>query len=121
LTALYCLPSSPQRLAALETGTGVFDWAYLDEIVDTLTGLAPTVIVWPRELDPCSECPELQDGGPNDAEAEIVYSRVGSHWEYREPVARCCAGAKVKQLLASKAVDEVRIEIPVPVASGAVA
>jgi hypothetical protein len=99
----------------------VFDWAYLDEIVDTLTGLAPTDIVWPRELDPCSECPELQDSGPNDGEAEIVYSRVGSHWEYREPVARCCAGAKVKQLLASKAIAELRIEIPVPVAAGAVA
>jgi hypothetical protein len=99
----------------------VFDWAYLDEIVDTLTGLAPHFVVWPRELDPCSECPELQDGGPNDAEAEIVYQRLGSAWTYRIPVARCCAGAKVKELLGHSTPTDLHIEIPVPTAVGAVA
>ena len=121
MSGVYCLPASPQRLVSSESRDVVLDWDFLDEIVDSFTATAATVIVWPRELDPCSGCPELQDGGPNDAEAEIVYQRLGSSWVYREPVARCCAGARVRELLASSTPTDVVIEIPVPVASGAVA
>jgi hypothetical protein len=72
------------------------------------------VFVEPAELDACAGCPEAQDA-PNDAEAEVVYQRAGSAWIYRVPVARCCAGAEINQLLAYPVPTALRIEVPIPV------
>ncbi|MFC5230221.1 hypothetical protein [Pseudonocardia zijingensis] len=72
------------------------------------------MFVEPTQLDSCHGCPDTQ-GTPNDAEAEIAYRHAGSAWTYRIPVARCCAGAQLAQLLTyPQPLTELRIEIPIP-------
>lgn len=116
---LYCLPSSPQRLAPLETRDAILDWQFLDEIVEAFESVAPHLVVWPRELDPCAGCPEAD--GVNDAEAEIVYTRHGSGWTYTVPTCRGCAGQLIAEFLRMRGGVDLHVEIPVPVAAGAVA
>lgn len=119
MSGAYCPPVAPQRLASPETRDVILDWQFHDEILEVFETLAPTITVWPRELDPCSGCPEAD--GVNDAEAEIVYTRHGSVWTYHIPTCRGCAGTQIKEYRRLSGGVDLHVEIPVPVASGAVA
>jgi hypothetical protein len=112
----YDTPASTQRLLSRETAaTLLVDWAAaLDTYQAHQRPGVDVLFVEPADLDGCAGCPNAQ-GTPNQAEAEIVYRRHGSAWTYRVPVARCCAGAEINQLLAYPARTELRVEIPIPV------
>lgn len=116
MPSVYEAPASTPRLLSRETSATLpVDWA---AALDTYLALhrpdVDLVFVEPAELPGCAGCPEGQSA-PNDAEAEIVYRRADSAWTYRVPVARCCAGAEINQLLAYPVATELHVEIPVPV------
>jgi hypothetical protein len=119
----YATPPTAPRLATRKTADSpLVDWAAVRDVYDAHQRPAiQTVFVEPTELDGCAGCPDAQ-GTPNDAEAEIVYQHAGSAWVYRIPVARCCSGAQLAQLLAyPQPLAELRIEIPIPLLRAAAA
>lgn len=80
--------------------------ALADNLADTP---APLRVVPPRELDPCSECPEHPDHAPLDAVADVV------HGPWREPVCEIHVRSVVRWHLRYR--RDVHVEIPAPIAA----